>query len=62
MKQALLSRKEVKARLQVSDYVLKRLLIQSGCTAILERPAQRLFPIKAWQPLFTYYGAPELAN
>jgi len=56
MKIATLSRKEVKTRLQVTDYILNRMLREAGCTAVLQYPEQRIFPVKSWKPLFDYVG------
>lgn len=53
---ATLSRKEVKNRLKASDYVLKKMLADANCKEVLQRPNQRIFPIKAWKPLFDFVG------
>ncbi|WP_080056738.1 hypothetical protein [Spirosoma aerolatum] len=58
MKLATLSRKEVKTRLQVSDYIFKRLLLDSNSTDVLQRPDQRIFPVSAWVKLFEHCGVP----
>jgi hypothetical protein len=56
MKIATLSRKEVKTRLHVTDFILKRLLLEAGCTDVLQKPDTRIFPLKSWQPLFDHIG------
>lgn len=56
MRIATLSRKEVKTRINASDYVLKKLLEDAKCEAVLQRPNQRIFPVNSWKPLFDFIG------
>ncbi|OJW76317.1 MAG: hypothetical protein BGO59_22625 [Spirosoma sp. 48-14] len=56
MKVATLSRKEVKIRLHVSDYILNKLLRDAKCDVVLQRPEQRIFPVSAWKNLFDHCG------